>query len=275
MRGSLRLVSAFASAGACAVALALLLAGAGGARTHAGARLGGVLIPSSRKQILPLEGRTAHSRNWSGYAVTSKRHRISAVSSSFVVPKVRAGSLGTFAATWAGIGGYKTGDLIQAGAGENATSQGLFGKKYFAWYELLPKSEHPIGGCNGDLKCRVSPGNRITVTIRNVGAGSWAISMTNSGHWRWSKRVHYNSSRSSAEWILEAPAVGGGQSTLSPVGTVHFGPTSKYTVGAAHTIADGHPVKIILTGEAKPSSLAPNGESFNDCAYHSGACPRP
>jgi hypothetical protein len=40
-------------------------------------------------------------------------------------------------------------------------------------------------------------------------------------------------------------------------------------------IADGHPVKIILTGEAKPSVLAPDGQSFNDCAYRRSACPRP
>jgi Peptidase A4 family len=234
-----------------------------------------VLIPSNPKEILPLQSRTVQSSNWSGYAVTSKSHKIGGVSSSYVVPKVRAGSLGAFAATWTGIGGYKTHDLIQAGTGEDAKSDGLFGKQYFAWYELLPNSEHPISGCRGDSKCKVSPGNRITVTIRDVGTASWTISMTNSGHWHWSKHVHYASSRSSAEWILEAPTIGGAQTALAPVGTVHFGPTSKYTVGTGHPIAGGHPIKIVLTGEAKPSSLAANGQSFNDCAYRSGTCPRP
>jgi hypothetical protein len=102
------------------------------------------------------------------------------------------------------------------------------------------------------------------------------ISMTNAGHWHWSKQVNYNSSRSSAEWILEAPTVGGAQSNLAPVGTVHFGPTSKFTGAAGrHTLAWGQPVKIILTGEAKPSALAADGQSFNDCAYRRSRCPRP
>jgi hypothetical protein len=100
--------------------------------------------------------------------------------------------------------------------------------------------------------------------------------MTDRGHWHWSKRVKYSSSRSSAEWILEAPSLGSAQTKLAPVGTVQFGPTSRYTgAGGGHVIAGGHPVKIILTGEAKPSALATDGQSFNDCAYHRSPCPVP
>ena len=46
------------------------------------------LSPSSPREVLPLEGHTIHSTNWSGYAVTSKRRRITAVTGSFVVPRV-------------------------------------------------------------------------------------------------------------------------------------------------------------------------------------------
>jgi hypothetical protein len=234
----------------------------------------GVLIPSTPRERLPLEGHTVHSNNWSGYAVTSKRHLITAVASAFVVPKVIA-HFG-FAATWSGIGGYKTHDLIQAGTAEDPNSGGLFGKPYFAWYELLPRRERNLQNCSGDRHCMVKPGDRISVTIRKLGSNSWLISMTNSGHWHWSKEVTYSSSRSSAEWILEAPSLGDAQQILAPVGTVHFGPTSSYTAGGGgHVIAGGHPVKIILTGEAHPSPLASDGESFNDCAYRPSACPRP
>jgi Peptidase A4 family len=257
---------------AAAVALAPAGAGRGSQRT------GGVLIPSNPTQPLPLQGRTIHSTNWSGYAVTSKSHGITAVSGTFVVPRVTSSHAG-FAVTWAGIGGYNTQDLIQAGTGEDTNSHGLFGKQYFAWYELLPNSEQPLHHCRGDSHCRVRPGNRIAVRIRNVGVHAWTISVTNSGHWRWSRRVHYSSSRTSAEWILEAPTVGE-QTTLAGVGTVHFGPTSRYTEGGgSHVIAHGHPVKIVLDDEigrreATPSRLGANGESFNDCAYHN-SCPRP
>lgn len=269
---SLRALCGSAACAACAAAA--LFAASGGAHARAGDGRAGVLIPSSPGESLPLEGHTVHSANWSGYAVISKRHRITAVRGSFVVPKVTA-HFG-FAATWSGIGGYNGRDLIQAGTAEDPNSGGLYGKQYFAWYELLPHGERDLHNCTGDRHCRVQPGNRIFVAIKNVGGKGWMISMTNSGHWYWSKRVSYSSSRSSAEWILEAPSLGDAQQILAPVGTVHFGPTSRYTAaGDGHVITDGHPVKIILTGEAKPSALAPNGQSFNDCAYRRSSCPRP
>jgi Peptidase A4 family len=269
-----RTPGAFAVCAACAL-VALLAGGSGGTHARSGTARSGVLIPSSRGEVLPLEGGTIHSINWSGYAVTSKRHQITAVSGSFVVPKVGRAPFG-FAATWSGIGGFKTRDLIQAGTAENSKSGGTFGRQFYAWYELLPAGEHRLRNCSGDRHCRVEPGERIALTIRNVGAGSWNISITNSGHWHWSRRFRYSSSRSSAEWILEAPSLGPEQTTLAPVGTVHFGPTSRYTAaGTGHAIARGRPDRIILTGEAKPSALAPNGQSFNDCAYHPSVCPRP
>jgi hypothetical protein len=235
---------------------------------------GGVLIPSSPREVLPFSGGTVHSSNWSGYAVRSKRHQITGASGTFMVPRA-TGSGTQAAATWAGIGGFKTQDLIQAGTAEDALPTLIFGKQYFAWYELLPNPEVRLHGCKGDSTCKVKPGNHMSVKITSVGTNRWRIAVRNAGHWSWSKTVSYHSSRSSAEWILESPMCGACL-TLADVGTVHFGPTSKYNSGgAAHTISQGNPVKIILTGQAKPSPLAPNGQSFNDCSYRSGSCPRP
>ena len=225
-----------------------------------------------------MSGGTVYSANWSGYAVYSKNRTVTGVTGTFVVPHAGLFPVPGFAATWAGIGGYKRPkhSLIQAGTGEDSFSGPPFGRKYFAWYELLPAPEKPLRGCSGDQRCKVSPGNHITVTIRRLAVATWRISVTNAGHWSWSKQVHYNSSRSSAEWILEAPKVGGAQQTLAPVGTVHFGPTSKYrSQGVTHKLAQGNPTRIILTGEAKPSAIAADGQSFNDCSYRSGTCPRP
>ncbi len=239
----------------------------------------GALIPATRGELLPSTNGTVKSTNWSGYAVTSRRHRIAAVSSKFVVPAAKSSVLPQFAATWAGIGGYKTNDLIQAGAAEDS-SGGVFGRRYFAWYELLPRAEQPIGHCSGDAACTVKPGQRMTVAIRRLGSGLWKISIRDQGHWSWSKRVHYQSSRASAEWILEAPMVAMSQSMLAHVGTAHFGPTSRYTAsGSTRTIAGGQPVRIVLrsttgTREATPSGLAGDGQSFDDCSYRT-ACARP
>jgi hypothetical protein len=186
---------------------------------------------------LPKHGGTADSLNWSGYAVTPTNDGITAVSSTFVVPSAGLVPPG-FAASWTGIGGYNSSDLIQAGVSENSLpSNSLLGPQYDAWYELLPASETEISGCTGDANCTVSPGDP----------------------------------ESSGEWILEAPTVGV-QTLLANVGTAEFGPTSTYTQnGTTHTIAQGDPTQIDLSpglvNEATPSALASDGQSFNVCAY--------
>jgi Peptidase A4 family len=266
----IRLVCAVAACAAVGAGFALVASSALPERPAAA----GVLIPSVRGEILPLSGGTVHSQNWSGYAVRSKSHNIAGVTGTFVVPRAGSSTLGA-AATWAGIGGFKTQDLIQAGTGEDSVPSFLFGKKYFAWYEMLPRPEVPLHGCKGDTHCKVSPGNHISVSISNVSGNSWKIAVGNAGHWSWSKQVTYNSSRSSADWILELPSCAFCLA-LADVGTVHFGPASKYTTGgSSHTIRQGNPVKIILNGAAKPSELGADGQSFNDCAYASGTCRRP
>ena len=260
-----------------AVILVAMLTGASAAaarthaaRTHAHRGLG-VLIPKTKGERLPLHGGTADSLNWSGYAVTPTGGGITTVSSTFTVPSAGLVPPG-FAATWTGIGGYNTSDLIQAGASEqSAPSNPLLGDQYYAWYELLPASETQITGCTPDANCTVTPGDNMTVSISQVSGNTWSISITDAGKWSWSKDVSYASSESSGEWILEAPTLVA-QTLLANVGTVRFGPTSTYTVGGVtHTIAEGDPTQIFLSpgvvNEATPSALASDGQSFNDCAY--------
>jgi Peptidase A4 family len=257
------------------VSIAMLVgAGAAAARAHAAraARATGVLVPTQKNELLPRHGGTADSLNWSGYAVTPSSGGITAVSSSFTVPSAGLVPPG-FAATWTGIGGYSSSDLIQAGTAEqSAPSNPLVGPQYYAWYELLPAGETQLTGCTGDANCTVTPGDNITVNIKQVSGDTWNIAMTNAGKWSWSQNVTYSSSESSGEWILEAPTLAVAQTLLAPVGTVHFGPTSTYTAGGVtHTIADGNPTQIFLSpgvvNEATPSALASDGQSFNDCAY--------
>jgi hypothetical protein len=236
-------------------------------------------VPTHKGQQLPLHGGTTDSLNWSGYAVTPSGGGVTAVSSAFTVPSAGLVPPG-FAATWTGIGGYNTSDLIQAGTAEqSAPNNPLVGPQYYAWYELLPASETQLTGCTGDANCTVTPGDNITVNISHASGSTWSISMTDAGHWSWSRDVTYSSSESSGEWILEAPTLVVAQTPLAPVGTVHFGPTSTYTAGGAtNTIAQGNPTEIFLSpgvvNEATPSALASDGQSFNDCAY-AQSCPSP
>lgn len=265
--------------GAAGLVCGLLAAVAGPATAGpAGQSAGGVLVPAHQGQVLPTRGGTTDSLNWSGYAVTPGSG-VTAVSSSFVVPSASLIPAG-FAATWTGIGGYNTSDLIQAGTTEDSLpSNPVLGPQYYAWYELLPASETQIAGCSGDPNCTVTPGDHVSVDISQVSASTWSIAMTDAGHWSWSKDVTYKSSGSSAEWILEAPTLVVAQTLIADVGTAHFGPTSTYTVGGTtKTIAEGNPTEIVLSpgvvDEATPSALGSDGQSFNDCAY-AQTCPAP
>ena len=229
----------------------------------------GRLIPAVRG-VLPTRNDTTSSLNWSGYATTGSG--ITAVTSTFTVPTAGLVPPG-FAANWAGIGGYTSSDLIQAGTSEDPV------EGYYAWYEILPASETQLTNCTGDSACTVNPGDVVTVDIHNVGANLWSVSLTDAGHWSWQQNISYHSTESSAEWIFEAPTVGV-QTIPDNTGTNYFGPTSTFTNGAGtHTIAQGNPVTIdmglgIGVNEATPSALASNGQSFNVCAYQQ-SCPTP
>jgi hypothetical protein len=268
MRGRAFGVSVFV---AVATLAATGVTSAASAAPRSAARPQGTLVQAHPHAALPLHGGTVDSLNWSGYADTGSG--ITAVDSTFVVPSAGLVPPG-FAATWAGIGGYSTSDLIQAGVGEQSIpSNPLLGPQYYAWYEILPASETPISGCTGDAACTVTPGDTVSVDIHEVSTNTWSISITDSGHWSWTdSAVQYASSESSAEWILEAPTLVVAQTTLPNVGIVHFGPTSTFTDGSGtHTIAGGNPTQIDLSpgliDEATPSALASDGESFNDCSY--------
>ena len=222
--------------------------------------------------LVAVHGSTDDSLNWAGYAVTPGSG-ITAVTGTFTVPTAGEVPPG-FSASWAGIGGFSTSDLIQAGVSENSSVAGeLLGGQYDAWYEILPASETEISGCTGDSACTVNPGDKITVDISNTGGDNWDISLTDTGNWSWSTSLTYDSTESSAEWIQEAPSLSDVQTIPADVGTVSFGPTSTYTEGgSSYTIAQGSPTLIDESpvgevNEATTSALASDGQSFNVCVY--------
>jgi hypothetical protein len=228
------------------------------------------LIPAHRG-ILPTHNATVSSLNWSGYA-TAPGSGVTGVTSTFTVPTVSPFPPG-FAANWAGIGGYSTSDLIQAGTSEDEVDG------YYAWYEILPASETQLTNCSPDPNCTVNPGDVVTVDIHSVGTNLWSVSLTDAGHWSWQQNIAYTSTESSAEWIFEAPTVGA-QTIPANTGTNYFGPTSTFTdASGSQTIAQGNPVTIDMgpgagANEATPSALASNGQSFNVCVYKQ-SCPTP
>ncbi|HEX4863890.1 MAG TPA: G1 family glutamic endopeptidase, partial [Acidimicrobiales bacterium] len=123
------------------------------AQTGPTGSLTGVMVKARTQGLLPLLGGSRagsiNSLNWSGYVVTPASP-VTAVSSTFVVPAAGLVPPG-FAATWAGIGGFNSQDLIQAGVGEQSLPDNpVLGPQYFAWTELLPSGETQLSGCTGD-----------------------------------------------------------------------------------------------------------------------------
>ena len=93
-------------------------------------------------------------------------------------------------------------------------------------------------GCSGAVpSCAVNPGDRVTVDISNTGGNNWDISLTDAGNWTWSTTLTYASSESSAEWIQEAPSLGGVQTIPAAVGTVSFTGSTYTAGGSTGTIA--------------------------------------
>jgi hypothetical protein len=237
----------------------------------------GVMLPV-HPGALARANTTQDSVNWSGYVVAAPSgHKVTDVASTFVVPAVDGTTPG-FAATWTGVGGYNSSDLIQAGVAEEYVP-GL-GPSYYAWYEILPASETQISGCTGDLTCSVRPGDKVTVTVQATGAiqpnQTWSVSIVDAGRWTYAKSLTYASTYSSAEWILEAPTVGA-QTVMPMMTTTTFDPSNTFTTdnGTAQNIGAGSPVQVTMNSlEGIPSSLDAEGDGFNGCAYKL-SCPAP
>lgn len=197
------------------------------------------------------------SSNWSGYAANSGTY--TAVSATWTVPPPAAtGSVGVDA-TWVGIGGVNSRDLIQAGTQATVLSSGR--AQYQAWIETLPQASQTVS-------LAVHPGDSVTVSLAEQQSGVWLISFRdNTTGQSYQQTVRYSSSRSSAEWVEEAPSGGRRILPLDNFGSVTFTNGSAVKNGQTVTLAQAgaQPITMIGAGRqalAVPSALADNGTSF-------------
>lgn len=197
------------------------------------------------------------SLNWAGYAATGGV--FTAVGATWNMPQSVAASSSISAdATWVGIGGITASDLIQAGTQtvfQNGTTS------YTAWYELLP-------ALSVQVPLAVHPGDTVTVSIAEEGAGEWQISFadTTTGQ-SYQAPVSYQSSLSSAEWIEEMPSDGRTFAPLDNFGTVSFGNGYAVENGNRVNISGAAANPMTMTTDAgqalaTPSSLGADGASF-------------
>lgn len=206
---------------------------------------------------IPDDQNTSH--NWAGYAATNGTY--TAVTGTWSVPHFASdGSFGVDA-TWVGIGGVHSRDLIQAGTQQ--TVSGLGRTRYEAWIELLPRSSRAV-------PLTVHPGDSVTVSLSEQTTDSWLIDfLNNTTGQTYQVTVPYQSSHSSVEWVEEAPSSGrgGGVLPLDNFGSVDFSAASAVQDGQTVTIAAARARAITMLGSADqplavPSPLSADGAGF-------------
>lgn len=196
------------------------------------------------------------SRNWSGYVATGGTY--TSVTGTWVIAKPDPMTPG-IDATWVGVGGANTTDLVQAGTETTVAADGTV--SYDAWTETLPQSTHTVA-------LSVSAGDTVTVTLTEQSAGSWLIDLKNITTGRsYTTTVRYSSSKSSAEWIQEAPSIGRGIAPLDSFGTVKFSVASTVVDGKNQSLRGAGATPVTMTNSAGqplavPTAIGADGASF-------------
>ena len=179
---------------------------------------------------------TETDTNWAGGVVFAPANdSFKWVEGDWVVPNVGAPKQNQwfYSASWIGIDGDGSGDVCQAGVEcELYQSGSSISRNIYTWWEWYPLPEVKL------TNFPASPGDLITMILCSAsGAGSTSatVFMTNrtSGA---STSFGFNApsgtklAGNSAEWIVEAPTVGGSQSAIADYGEVFFSVCEAVTV---------------------------------------------
>ncbi len=211
--------------------------------------------------------------NWSGYAVTGSTGSVTGVSGSWVVPSVSCSRGSTYAAFWAGIDGYNSNTVEQAGVLAQCSSGIAI---YSAWYEFYPAASVTISSV------AVRPGDRVSVSVSYSG-GTFTVTLTDGSQSYTTTGTVSSAARSSAECITERPSVGGSITKLANFGTVSFGQdntgisstcdaTIGGTTGSFGSFSSVFQITMVNSRGrvlAQPSALSTDGSSFTETWYAS------
>lgn len=153
------------------------------------------------------------SSNWSGYAVTGRKGSFRRISAEWIVPFIKPTSRSTYSSAWIGIDGFRNSSLIQTGTAHECVNGVV---RYYPWWEILPAMETVI-------PLPVSPGDRMQARIAKISRGKWSIQLRNlSKNWNFRTVQHYTGPHTSAEWIMEAPQVGGAVAEIARISPTRF-----------------------------------------------------
>ncbi|MCY0877293.1 MAG: G1 family endopeptidase [Firmicutes bacterium] len=171
------------------------------------------------------------SSNWSGYALSGTAGQYNSISGAWTVPTVAPSKGSSYSSSWIGIDGYNNSDLIQTGTEQDYYSGAAH---YDAWWEILPAAETVI------TNMTVKPGDQMTANIVNDGNGDWTITLDDKTQGEtFTTTQAYSGPAESAEWIQEAPTIGGRVATLANYGTTTFDPGTVNGGNPGLVVADG------------------------------------
>ncbi len=176
-----------------------------------------------------------------------------------VVPAVSGAGSTSADAEWVGIGGVSSPDLIQSGTQAITDTNGQI--TYQAWLETLPQVSQFI-------PVAVKPGDSVSASITQTSTNQWQIVFNDlTSTQTFQTTVSYVSSQSSAEWIVEAPALRGGFLPLDNFGTIQFSGGLATANGQTQTIAGSGAAIINMLNNsqqalANVSALDGSGQSF-------------
>jgi hypothetical protein len=181
------------------------------------------------------------SSNWSGYALTGGPY--TAITGTWNVPVITRSRKPTYSSSWAGIDGFNNNSLIQTGTEQDYYNGSAH---YYAWWEILPASETVISSIT------VSAGDTMSASISKGTGSAWTITLTDTTTGRsFTTTQTYTGPQSSAEWIQEAPTVGGHVATLANYGKAIFDPGTINGVAAGFTQVEGG---VMVQGGAQVST---------------------
>ena len=192
------------------------------------------------------------SSNWSGYAITGS---FTAVTGSWIVQTAGASKKPTYSSQWIGIDGFNNSNLIQTGTESDYTNGAAH---YGAWWEILPAAETVIPSLV------VSPGDHMSASVTKGSGSSWTITLSDDTTGQSFTTVQtYTGPGTSAEWVEEAPTVGGHIATLANYGQATFDPSTANGANPGLTAANSGAMVQNHKQVSTPSNPDADTDGFN------------
>lgn len=192
------------------------------------------------------EDATETSTNWSGGVVFAPTGQpFSWIEADWVIPDVDAPTENQwyYCANWIGIDGDGSGDVCQIGIEcEVYRSGNSITRNIYPWWEWYPEAEVAITNFS------LSPGDMVTALLCTSGGGATEASayFTNrttgaTTSLSFTAPAGTSLTGNSAEWVVEAPTVGGQQSAMADYGEVFFSVCEAFagTIGGGGTTVNG------------------------------------